>query len=327
MKGAAVSLGTGFILFGIQYLTREKILADLSALPQPIADTRSARAYLSDPKTQAGVRALDVLNKNLGPASQDLEDEHNKLAGSRFLQLMATAVLPEKTVEQYEKKIGQLDAIQRDLDAWEQELLTVDSNLGALIELEGSLKQTAKAAQDLRGIFSRLIAADELIKIGLSYDEYIDLLQVLDDIAHSSERAITAAHAVKATVRRLLNETAEFAHQVNQLWWQEFGGQVGKLIKDKADAQRQAQQRSMMKTKVHYGSLEGFDPLPSWNSDQLGMWYFYRSREGEILFQLNELTKGGATNQSAHDKRVELEAALADVRRRMLEMRRGVGSG
>jgi Domain of unknown function (DUF4157) len=326
-KGAAFSIGTGLILFVLQDLSRDRVLADLAALPQPKADKRSARAYLSDEKTQNGVRALDVLHKNLGPVSQDLENEQNKIAASRFTQLMATALLPEKTVEQYEKKIGQIDTIQRDLDAWEQELLTIDSNVDALLELEAQLKQTAKAAQDLGHVFRMAGIADELMKLGFSYEEWVDLLAVLDDISASIAPIFADARKVKETTRRLLNETADFSHQVNQLWWQEVGAQFGKLIKDKDEARRQAQQSAMMKTKVHYGSLEGFEPLPAWNSDQLGTWYSYRIREGEILFQLNELTMGGGTGQREHDKRVELETELGAVRRKMLEMRSGVGAG
>ena len=322
-KGAAISIGTGAVLYVLQELTREKVLADLAALPQPQPDPRSARAFLSDPTTQKSIRALDLVNKNLAPVGADLETQQKTIMASRFIQLMATAVLPEKTVDQYEKKIRQLDMIQDDVNAWEMELLTIDANLDALLDLEGQMKQTGKAARDLRDLFSRLFFADQLIKMGFSFEEYIELLDTLDGIAASTEKVVSDAHRTKETVRRLLDEAADFEHQVNRLWWQEFAGQVNKVAKDTDTADREAQRRSMTKTKVRYGSLEGLEPLPLWNSDQMGMWYHYKSRESEILFELNELTKSAPGSQGTLDRKITLETELADVRRRMLQMRSG----
>jgi len=327
LKGAAVSIGTGVALSILQDMFRDKVLNDLAALPKPQADRRTAHDYFTDPKTRSGVHALDVLSKNLGQFSKDLEDEQARISGSRFLQLMATAVLPEKTTDQYEKKLQDLDSIQGDLDAWEQELLTIDSNLDALLELEGQLNQMAQSARDLRNIFSRVGPAEELLKIGFSYEEYIELMGLLDGISSEVEVTLRDAHKAKETVRNLLNQTADFDHRVNRIWWDEFGGQVGQLIKDREAARRQAQQRSMQTTKAKYGSLEGFEPLAFWNSDQLGMWYGYKTRESEILFQLNELTKGAANSREEFDRKVDLEAELAALRQKMLQMRGGVGAG
>jgi hypothetical protein len=326
LKSAAVSIGTGVAMSILQDWFKQKVLDDLAALPQPRPDKRTARAYLSDPKTKDGIRALDVLAQNLGPFSTDLEAEQAKISGARFTQLIATAVMPEKTTDDYEKKLHRLDELQNDLDAWEQELLTIDSNLDALLELEGQLKQTAQAAQDLKKMLSLIGVADELLKMGFSYEEYIDLLSVLDNLSSQVATAMANAHKAKEAVRKALNQTADFDHQVNQLWWKEFGGQVNRLVKDADQARRQAQQRSMQRTKIKYGSLEGLEPLHLWNADQQGMWYYYKNRESEIIFQLNEVTKGAANSQDAFNRKVALEAELGRVRQKMLEMRSGAGS-
>jgi hypothetical protein len=326
LKSAAVSIGTGVAMSILQDWFKQKVLDDLAALPQPRPDKRTARAYLSDPKTKNGVRALDVLAQNLGPFSADLATEQAKISSTRFAQLIATTVMPEKTTDDYEKKLHRLDELQNGLDAWEQELLTIDSNLDALLELEGQLKQTAQAAQDLKKMLSLIGVADELIKMGFSYEEYIDLLTVLDNVSNQVATTMANARKAKEAVRKALNQTADFDHQVNQLWWQEFGGQVNRLVKDADQARRQAQQRSMQRTKIKYGSLEGLEPLHLWNSDQQGMWYFYKNRESEIIFQLNEVTKGAANSQDAFNRKVALEAELGRVRQKMLEMRSGVGS-
>ncbi len=327
VKGAAVSIGTGVALYILQSGFRDMVLNDLAALPQPQPDKRSALAYLGDPKTKGGMRALDVLTRNLGQFSQDLETEHAKISGSRFAQLMATAILPEKTTAQYEKKLQQLDSIQSALDAWEQELLTIDSNLDALLEMEGQLKQMAASAKSARAFFSMIGVGDELLKMGFEFDEYVDLLWILDNISKSVEITLRDAHKAKETVRRLIDETADFDHRVNKIWWDEFGGQFQQLVKDQNDAKRKAQEKSMQRTKARYGSLEGFEPMAAWNSDQLGMWYFYKTRESEILFQLNEQTKEAGHSLEAFQRKIELENELSSVRQKMLQMRSGAGAG
>ena len=240
---------------------------------------------------------------------------------------MATAMLPEKTTAQYETKLGQLDSIQSDLDAWEQELLTIDSNLDALLEMEGQLKQMAAGARSAKNFFSLIGVGDEMMKIGFTYEEYVDLLWTLENIANSVDITLRDAHKAKDTVRKLIDETADFDHRVNKIWWDEFGGQFKQLVKDQNDAKRRAQERSMQRTKARYGTLEGFEPLTNWNSDQTGMWYMYKTQEGEILFQLNELTKQPVHTLEAFQRKMELENDLSSVRRKMLQMRSGAGSG
>ena len=324
VKGAAVSIGTGLVLYFIQSAFRDMVLNDLAALPQPQPDKRSARAYFGDPKTASGMRTLDVLTTNLAQLSPDLEAEHAQISGSRFAQLMATALLPEKTNEQYEVKLRQLDSIQDALNAWEQQLLAIDANLDALLDMEGQLKQMAASARSVQQIFSTVGAGEELLKMGFSFDEYIDLLLTLDNLSRAVESALVNARKAKETVRKLIDETADFDYRVNKIWWDEVGGQFKKLLKDQEAAKRKAQERSMLKTKAQYGSLEGFEPLPMWNSDQLGMWYMYKTRESEILFELNELTKAGGDNKmESFSRKVELEEELSSVRKKMLAMRRG----
>lgn len=322
VKGAVVSLGTGLALYLIQGSLKEMVLDDLAALPQPQPDKRSARAYLSDPKAANGMRALDVLTRNLGQFTQDLEAEHSKIYTESFLQMLQTVSLPEKTNEQYEKKIEQFGSIQSALDAWEQKLLTIDSNLDALLDMEGQLKQLAASAQSTRQFLSHIGVGDELLKMGFTYEEYVDLLLTLDELSQSVAITLTNAHKAKETVRRLLDETADMDHLANKKWWDEVAGQFQKLLKDQEAAKRKAQERSMLKTKAQYGSLEGLEPLSTWNSDQLGMWSLYKTRESEILFQLNELTKTAANSPEAFGHKVELEEELGSVRQKILEMLR-----
>jgi hypothetical protein len=325
LKGAAVSIGIGFLLAKSQQAMRQMVLDDIAALPQPKPDSRSALEYLRDPATGKGANSLDVLTKNLASLPSDLQTQQTSVTGSRFAQLMAVALLPEKTPEQYEVKLRQLEGIQNALDAWESELLTIDSNLDAILDMESQLTQVANSARSMHRLFSTALAADEMLKHGFEYEDWVDLLFVLDQIANRADQAIANARADKLVVRRMIDETADFDHQVNQIWWNEFGGQVGQLIKNEDAKRRQAQQQSMLRTKARYGTLEGLDPMPVWNSDQLGMWYYYKTREGEILFQINELTKNGVNTPEAMQRKIGLEDDLQDVHKKMMELRTAHG--
>lgn len=324
-KGAALSLGTAVVASLLQEAIHDKIVADLAALPKPMQDRRSARAYLADPKTRSGMKALDLLDKDLFGFTTELKTQHDAITRSRFAALLVVIPLRSTTPEQYETKLRQIDRIGKDLDEWESELFTIDLNLQAVLELEPQLESTAKSADDLNNLLHRVGPAEELLKLGMSYDELDAIWTNLTELSLTIRRVISQAHAARDAIRPLLDEVASFDHQVNQIWWQEFGGQLKALIRDDEERQRRATAQVFARAKVRYGTLEGLDPVPLWNSDQQGTWAGYQTRESEILLELARLSQTTPTRDGLARKH-SLEADLGEVRRKMLAMRRGITS-
>jgi hypothetical protein len=204
-----------------------------------------------------------------------------------------------------------------ELRAYENDLLTVRDNIDAVLELESKALETKKAADDLRAMVTNGLVLDFLLKHGLSVEEISQIDSNLNWYSTSIRIAFEQAHALKADVDRMLDEEFALAHQVNRIWWLEFGDQLRAHLREKrAQEQREREQKR--------AAAPGDDTATprALNSDQLGTYYGLRTDESKVLNELRALDEEarGASQQDlpkSAARRGELLNRLRDIRKQL----------
>jgi hypothetical protein len=271
---------------------KEKMLKDLANLPKPKIDKRGASEFFADPKSARSMQLIDLFNKNLKPFQKELDDNHTLTITTANLEIMAVALMSVKTSADEEKRFERLDAIADQLQIYENQLLTVRDNLDALLKLEAKAMETKKAADDLRSLLKSGIVIDWLFRSGFSVEEIATMDSNLLHLSVSIDSLFRDAHALDDDIDRLLKEEMEMAHNVNKIWWTEFGEQFRLHVKElraKEAAEARARAAQAAAAAPPPAAPVGLNP------DQLGIFYKLRTDESQILYQLNQIDQKAAT--------------------------------
>jgi hypothetical protein len=145
IKGACLNIA-GSVAIGIfQEKFKAYMVDELANMPKPRADRRSAQEFFSDPRTAKTLRAIDLLNKSLGPFSTELAAHHQSVIASGVLEL----VLLRVSLIGDEERIQFLSGFEDQLSAYEENLRIAELNLEAANAQSGRALEAAKAAEDL----------------------------------------------------------------------------------------------------------------------------------------------------------------------------------
>ena len=314
--GMLLHIGAGVALNLLQEEFKEKMLRDLANLPKPKIDRRGALEYFSDPATARSVKVIDLFNKNLKPLRKELDENHALQITTGNLEIVGIALAPGKTAADTQRRFERLDSLAQGLRTYEDQLLTLRSNLDALLELEPRSRETQKGADDLRGLLKNGYVITWLFDHGFSVEMISQLDSNLAYVSVSIQMLFDDARSLRDDVDRLLREEMDLAHGVNRIWWTEFGTQLHQLVaEDEAKRRRAAAETAPTPNEPRSAVIL--------NADQRGMLAVLTTREGEIIFKLHQLDDAALHERnpeklsSLRGQRDQLLSQLKDVRDRM----------
>jgi hypothetical protein len=206
---AAVALGI------LQQEFKDEMLKTLAKMPKPKVDRRAAGDYFSDPATAKAMRLIDLMNKNLGKLTSELQDHHLKVIGETNLEVMAIAV--SRLSE--DARLAFLTGLSDQVQIYGSELLTVRDNIEAARQLEAKSVDAAKGAEDLAKLLDRVLVADFLLKQGFSLDEIVQMYENLTNYAARVRRVFQDLATLQQQVDKCINEQSQLASSVNKLYW------------------------------------------------------------------------------------------------------------
>jgi hypothetical protein len=324
-------LGSGVALGLFQAWFKGKVARDLDALPKPKIDRRGAQSFLNDPKAADGAHLLDLFNKNMKPFQQELEIDNQGVITNLNLRLMALALKQDKTRQDVEARLGELDDIDDELGEYDDALSTVADNLDAILEKEEGALEAKKAAIDLRALLTNGMVLDWLIKEGFSVEEISSMDSNLAFLSASITMLFDDTRSTQALIQRLREKANTLRRASKKIWWDEFGKQVQLTIRQQEALRAQTQADARKKADASKPQPQGqeADRPVFRNSDEMGSYYGLRTRESEILREIEQMEQQTPTNgNKGFARRDELLHELAQVRqdlKRYLPKKSGFG--
>jgi len=325
-----MNLAAGAALGLFQSWFKEKVAADLDALPKPRIDRRSASSFLQDPDAAGGASLLDLFNKNMKPFQKELDDNHQKIMSANTLRFWALALKEDKSKADVEERFQELDAIDAELDDYDQLLGTVEDNLDSILEKEEQALKTKKAADDLRAWLKNGLVLDGLIRQGFSVEDIEAMDSNLAYLSSSVSSLMDEARATRQQVENLRQAVDTLRKSAKKVWWDEFGHQVQELIKERQAKRQQAWEAAKKQAEAEHPHEEPSERPAFRNSDEMGNYYYLRTREGEILREIEQLENHTpAEPDDEFEKRNDLLEELKRVRDQLRKyqppQRRGFG--
>ncbi len=312
--GTALSIGAPLAQTLWMPWFKEKMLHDLEALPKPVVDQRRAGPYFRDPKTRDAVTTLDVLGKNIPEFTREMDAHAARTITTANLELAATALMSEAGQAAYERRIERIDAINEQLSAYEEDLLTIRDNLDALLDQEPRAMETRKAADDLRALLENPVVAGQLLERGYLSPE--ELSQSTSNLAHLSVSlgmTFADARTCRAAIDLHVAEIQKLHGGVRKIWWMEFGEQFEAHLEERRAAERRVADRLV--------GGAGVRPAPAasgvLNADQRGMQAYYNTKDAEIRMELGKLGDPSEGEDAGKaQRRAELIDQLRELQRR-----------
>jgi hypothetical protein len=324
----ALNIGAGIALGIFQSEFKEKMRRDLAALPRPKIDKRGAAEFLKDSSVKGSMGLLDLFSKNFIPLGQELSTNQQALIGRVNLKLVGVALTSGKTSADAERKLRLLDDIANELHEYEELLLTIRDNLEAILEMEEKALSTKKAADDLRDLLKSGLVIDWLFHEGFTVEEISSMDSNLLHLSVSIDMAFRDAHSLKDTVDKLLEDEFGWARVVNKIWWNEFAAELQLLLKERQKQRDDATAAQKQQAQKQTAEARPRERGPVFrNADEMGTYYGLRTKEGELLFQLEQLEKKVATlrpgtqSQDLKEQRDDLLEQLKSVRERLKQYR------
>jgi hypothetical protein len=165
--------------------------------------------------TGKAMRLIDLMNKNLGTLTSELQDHHLKVIGETNLEVMAIAVSSLSA----DARQAFLTGLGDQLQIYGNELLTVRDNVEAARQLEAKSLDAAKGAEDLAKLLDRALIADFLLKQGFSLDEIAQMYENLTSYASRVRRVFQDLATLQQKVDKCSDEQSQLASSVNKVYW------------------------------------------------------------------------------------------------------------
>ena len=214
--GAVASVGSGLLLGFLQSAMKDKIKSDLGNLPQPKPDPRSTSQFFKDPNTARATRLLDLWNRNLKPFGDELEQHHARVIAGTTMELMLRAASRGQSVQDRLEAVADLRSQLRD---YGEQLLVIRENIDAALALKDKTLTAANGADQVHRVLQSALIADQLLQMGMEYQEIMDGLQNLEDFSSSARRVFPALEDLKAKVDRMDSETTTLFWQLVKVSW------------------------------------------------------------------------------------------------------------
>ncbi|HEX8922837.1 MAG TPA: hypothetical protein VF766_15285, partial [Pyrinomonadaceae bacterium] len=163
-----------------------------------------------------------------------------------------------------------------------------------------------------------------LIHMGFSVDEISAMESNLLNLSVSIDIAFREAHALKAIVDKLLEDSYSLSSGVNKLWWSEFGRQLDWHLKERQKQREQAEATRRRQAEKRAAETTPKADQPRFrNADEMGIYYDLRARESELMQQLAEVDKKaaalppGTSSSDLQEQREDLLIQLKQVRAKL----------
>jgi hypothetical protein len=213
--GTLANIGAAIALSILQQKFKEEMLKSLANMPKPKVDRRAAADYFSDPATGKAMRLIDLMSKNLGSLTSELQEHHLKVIGETNLEVMAIAVSNLSV----DARLAFLTGLGNQLQIYGNELLTVRDNVEAARQLESKSLDAAKGAEDLAKLLDRALVADFLLKQGFSFDEIVQMYENLTNYASRVRRVFQDLATLQQKLDKCIDEQSQLASSVNKVSW------------------------------------------------------------------------------------------------------------
>ncbi len=218
IKGTLVNIGAAVVLNILTDKFHSYMLDQIAKMPKPKIDRRYVADYLADPNTRESMRVIDLLNKNIKPFSNELQEHHLSLIGATNAELGVLTVSGVPT----HQRVEHLKVIQDQHIIYQQQLFTVFDNLNAALRLEETALERAKAAEQLANLVERAFVADQLLKMGFDIDEIVDIWSNLIGFSKNIRTTFQDIKDLRNLVMKLSDEESRFAKDINRLYWSEI---------------------------------------------------------------------------------------------------------
>jgi hypothetical protein len=234
IKGSIIIMIVGFGIGFAQDALASELKANLDNLPKPTIDKRGAEQYFADPKTGKAIRMLDLLAKETRPFSERLSAHHATFVSTANAEIMLLAV----SRIGFEERIDFLSQMLDQMSVYEQELLTINSNLEVALSLEAKNMENARNAQQLSQLMERALVLDYLLKnSNLSFDELIQIHDNLKDFADRVRSTFQRLRDLEALVKQLREEANALSSNVSKIKWQILAEKINEEMKKRGIAQ------------------------------------------------------------------------------------------
>jgi hypothetical protein len=214
--GALANVGAGLALGFLQSEMKDKIKGDLSNLQQPKPDPRSTQDFFKDPKTAKAMRLVDLMGRNLKPFGDDLQQHHATVMAGSMLELMLLAASRRQSVQDRLEVVGDL---RDQLRTYGEQLAVIHDNIDTALDLKDKTLKAADGADQLRRALSSAVIQDELLKMGMEYEEIIDALQNLEDFSSNARQVFMGLENLRAKVERMDSEVTTLFWQLVKVSW------------------------------------------------------------------------------------------------------------
>jgi hypothetical protein len=216
VKGACLNLAAGVALGIFQQKFKAYMLSELEHMPKPPLDRTTAKDFFTNPKNRNAMQVIDVLTKHTGSFSSELAEHHMTVIGTSVLEL---TVLRVASVSD-EERLEFLSGLQDELDAYDENLRTIEDNVQAAQQLSGRALDAAKGAEDLTKMMDHVLVLDWMIKQGFSLDEAVQIYTNLQNYASRVRGAFERLDRLHDQVTRQRYELATLSSEANKYYWQ-----------------------------------------------------------------------------------------------------------
>jgi hypothetical protein len=213
--GAVANLAAGVLLGIVQTKFKEETIKSLENMPKPQIDRRAAGDYFKDPNTVKGIRAIDLLNKNMAAFIEQLDQHHRKIVGETTVELMLMTLshLPDG------ERLKFLSGLTAELQIFSEGLDVIRDNVAAAKLLQPRAIEAAEAAEGLVGTIDNGAVFQYLFQMGFHPFEIVDIQNNLRNYGSCVRQVFQNLNALSVKVESFKVAQVQLLSQVNTLTW------------------------------------------------------------------------------------------------------------
>jgi hypothetical protein len=133
-----------------------------------------------------------------------------------MLELMLLAASRRQSVQDRLEVVGDL---RDQLRTYGEQLAVIHDNIDTALDLKDKTLKAADGADQLRRALSSAVIQDELLKMGMEYEEIIDALQNLEDFSSNARQVFMGLENLRAKVERMDSEVTTLFWQLVKVSW------------------------------------------------------------------------------------------------------------
>ena len=214
--GAIANVGAGLAVGFLQSVMKDKIKSDLSNLPQPKPDPRGTPQFFKDPNTANAMRLMDLLGRNLKAFGDELGQHHAEVIAGSNVELMLLAISKSRSVQDRLEVVADL---RDQLRIYGEQLVVIYDNIDAALALKDKTLDAAKGADQLHRVLESAGIEDQLLQMGMEYQEILDAMEALADFSSDARKVFPALEELKAKVEQMDRETTTLFWQLFKISW------------------------------------------------------------------------------------------------------------